>query len=80
MSTKFIALSVAGLAVTTILSGLGTPTSADAAARKRCQAGTYYNRAKRACLPAGAQLKPVRTCMAFTVDGGITNQPCALGQ
>ena len=48
-----------------------------AAARKKCDAGTFWSKTKGACVAAGSQAKPKQMCMTFTNDGSPTQIPCS---
>ena len=50
---------------------------ANAAPRQKCQAGTFWSKAKGQCVEAGSQVKQKPSCITFTADGGIGSVPCA---
>lgn len=47
------------------------------AARQKCGTGTFWSKAKGACVAAGSQAKPQQMCMTFTSDGSPTQLPCS---
>lgn len=47
-----------------------------AATKKKCEAGTYWSKAKRACVVAGSEVKAKRMCPSFTDEGGLGSKPC----
>jgi hypothetical protein len=46
-----------------------------AAPNKKCDAGTYWSKAKRACVAAGSEVRSKRMCKSFTDEGGLGSRP-----
>lgn len=70
MKTTLIAL-VAGTSL------LATALVPAFAARTKCQPGTFYSKAARACVAAGSQAKPKKMCMEVDAQNGIGSVPCS---